>query len=98
MSEENKTVELKNEELEKVTGGTGYTLGNPKPQGYAFYNSSTYKDSVYKVANVVRYVNDTLGYEYTIDYYYCGEYIGQLSSNLCDSDIDDYVYHNGRPQ
>ena len=97
MSEENKTVELKEDELEKVSGGTGYTLGNPKPQGYAFYPGSS-REYVYKVANVVRYVNDTLGYEYTIDYYYYGEKIGQLSNNLCDSDIDDYVHTNGRPQ
>ena len=97
MSEENKTVELKEDELEKVSGGTGYTLGNPKPQGYAFYPTSS-KEYVDKVANVVRHVNDTLGYEYTIDYYFYGEYIGQLSNNLCDFDIDEYVYHNGRPQ
>ena len=89
--------ELIENELEKVTGGTGYTSGNTKPQGYAFYTDSS-KNTVYKVCDSVRFINNYFGYEYTIDCYYYGEYMGRLGMNLYDYDIDNYVANFGRPE
>ena len=90
--------ELNDEELEKVAGGFGYTIGNPKPNGYAFRTSPS-SPEVFKIYSLVGYVNDLYGYEYTVDKYYDGEYMGHFNGcNFYDYDIDSYAKNYGLPE
>ena len=99
MSEENKKVELNDEELKKVTGG--YTWENRKPVGYSFYASSN-KTNVLKITHVLSYAGDELGYLYKIDQYYSDQYCNDINKgyygNMNDSDIDWMVSIYGRPE
>ena len=94
MLEENKKVELNDEELKKVTGG--YTWENCKPVGYSFYASSN-KTNMLKITNVLSYISDELGYLYNLDQYYNDKNFGYYG-NMNDSDIDWMVSIYGKPE
>lgn len=95
MLEGSKKFELKDEELRNVNGGTGYTIGNPKPIGFTFRASVS--PITYKIYEVVRYVSDLYGYEYKIDVYYNNEFMNHYSVNYYDFDIDGFVNSVGLP-
>ena len=94
MSKENKIVELTDEELEKVSGG--YTNGNHKEVGFAFYSDSN-TSLVYKITKVEGFISEQQGYSYSINCY-MSNYDGGFVSSLTDAQIDNYVRQFGQPK
>lgn len=93
--EENK-IELKDEELNKVSGGV-YNRFKQKPIGFSFYSDSS-KVCILKINQVLSFVNEVEGFSYKIDQYYIDEYCGAFPINYTDRDIDDFISWYGKPE
>ena len=88
--------ELKDDELEKVTGGDGYVKAVHKDVGFAFYSNSL-TNLVYKIAKVGSFLGEENGYSYEIDYY-MSDFNGGHAATLCDRQIDNLVAQYGKPK
>ena len=83
MSEENKTVELKDEELQKITGGGS---GKVPSAGITFTKSDSVKSGYYyskymNLTNVVYVYQGASGQEFNCEKFIVDETTGRWSSN-----------------
>ena len=97
MAEENKTVELTEEDLKKVSGGNNYyTKGQPKrAEGCMLKEYWFLQNDFYKITKVGNFINEWHGYSYSVDLYYDSEIqvknYGELDDDYIDSFLTPYT-------